>query len=356
MSTAVVFGGYGTFGTHVVRELVRLGIAVVVAGRDLRRAEALAEQLGRPHRAVQADVTSIASFRNVLHAPMVAVNCAGPYDRLGPALLDACLEAGCHYADICDDRGYTTLVRSYGPRFAERGLAAVHGCSSLPGISGALALLLLKEAVSPPVHVRVTLFVGNANAKGLAAIQSVLGNLGQPIETPQGTVMGFRRREVVSLPKPFGRRGVFNFITPEHDLFPALLGVRTVAVKLGFQLRLANYSLAALAALGGPARKRLGPWLGRAGNSLRFLGTSGGAVMTELFFADGSTRRATMLARTQGQIMASLPCALAVEALCNQSVPRPGALSIYELLEPATLLERLTAEGFELVRETSEGR
>lgn len=351
MSSAIVFGGYGTFGTHVVRELSRLGIAVVVAGRNLARATALADRMGRPHRAVQADVTSRDSCLSVLHPSMVAVNCAGPYDQLGSSLLDACLATGCHYADIADDRAYTKLVRSYGPRFAERGLTAVHGCSSLPGVSGALALLLMKDAGSSPLHARVTLFVGNANPKGQAAIQSVLGNLGQPVETPQGLVRGFRQREVVSLPQPFGRRAVFNFITPEHDSFPALLGVRTIAVKLGFELRFANYTLATLAVIAGPLRRRLGPFLGWLGARLSFLGSSGGAVMTELFFPDGSVRRATLLARSQGQIMAALPCVFAVDALCNQSELRTGAVTVYELLEPETLLSRLTAEGFELIRE-----
>ena len=36
MSSAIVFGGYGTFGTHIVRELSQLGIAVVVAGLTVR--------------------------------------------------------------------------------------------------------------------------------------------------------------------------------------------------------------------------------------------------------------------------------------------------------------------------------
>ena len=46
-------------------------------------------------------------------------------EDLEKLLLEACLEAGCHYADISDDRGYTALVRSFGERFAKGGLAAV---------------------------------------------------------------------------------------------------------------------------------------------------------------------------------------------------------------------------------------
>ena len=59
------------------------------------------------------------------------------------ALLETCLESACHYADITDDRAYAGLVRSFDGRLRERRLAAVYGCSSLPGISGALALSLV---------------------------------------------------------------------------------------------------------------------------------------------------------------------------------------------------------------------
>ena len=46
----IVFGGYGVFGTLVCRELARLGATVTVAGRDARRAAALARDLGPNHR------------------------------------------------------------------------------------------------------------------------------------------------------------------------------------------------------------------------------------------------------------------------------------------------------------------
>src|SRR5439155_1483536 len=122
MRPVLVFGGYGTFGAHVCRELARRGVPVTVAGRDPAKAEALALQ-------------------------------------------------------------------------AREG------------------------TVAPVARVRVTLFIGNQNPKGEAAVRSLLAGLGRPIRTAEGTVRGFRDREVVALPAPFGRRGVFNFEAPEYDLF-----------------------------------------------------------------------------------------------------------------------------------------
>src|SRR5439155_9287463 len=139
-----------------------------------------------------------------------------------------------------------------------------------------------------PRRVRVTLFIGNQNPKGRSALESLVRILGQPLQTPQGPVLGFRDREVVVLPPPFGLRGVFNFDSPEYDLFPALLGARSVSVKLGFELRLTTYGFALLAVLGSGYGARTARLLALPGRLLQRLGCSGAVVMAELFLADGS--------------------------------------------------------------------
>jgi hypothetical protein len=349
VKSAIVFGGYGTFGSHVARELARKGVQVIVAGRDAARAETFARSLGPDHRGVAVDLTVAASCRAVLRQDAVAVHCAGPFAKLGPGLLDACLDVGCNYVDIAEDRGYTRLVRLHRDVFRERGLTAAYGCSSLPGISGALAMLLREAMPAPPVRARVTLFIGNNNPKGDAAVRSLLAGLGKPISTPQGTLFGFRNGEVVPLPAPFGPRTVYNFESPDYDLFPRHFGIRDVVVKVGFDLRLATAGLALLARMGSGYGSRTAAVLEWFGGWFRGLGTSGGAVMTELFTADGHAGRAALVARSDGQRMAALPCALAAQALCSGEGPG-GVVTAYELFGPR-LLDLLTAEGFQLHRE-----
>jgi hypothetical protein len=275
----------------------------------------------------------------------VVVNCAGSLAGV-PAFLDACLTYGCHYTDIAVERDHTRLVRESGPRFREKGRAAVFGCSSLPAISGALAVVAARQEPARPTAARVTLFIGNDNPKGAAAMGTFLAGVARPIEAPQGQLRGFRDRAVVPLPAPFGPRGVFNFDGPEYDLFPGLLDVRAVWVKVGFELRLVNYGCAILAALGFPFRAALTAALTRLSAWVPRVGSSGGVVMTELFY-EGTTRRAWVLARRDGQRMAGLPCAFVAEALCRGEPTAGGALTAYEFLGADRLLELLEAEGFE---------
>ena len=88
--------------------------------------------------------------------------------------------------------------------------------------------------------------------------------------------------------------------------------------------------------------------LGFFGRPLRCLGCSGGAVKSELFFGDGSVRRAVLVGRHDGQRMAALPCALVARALCEESIPVQGAATAYEFLGARSLLEKLVEAGFEL--------
>jgi NAD(P)-dependent dehydrogenase (short-subunit alcohol dehydrogenase family) len=343
LNSVLVLGGYGVFGSIVARELAELGIRVTIAGRDPVKAKAFAQTLGPKHKGLAADASDPVSCKAASKEQRVVVNCAGPFSSLGPTVLDACLEANCHYTDIADDRGYTSLVRSYGDRFRERGLTAVFGCSSLPGISGALAVMTRSGVSRAPARACVTLFVGNDNPKGSAAVRSVVECVGKRIQTSQGVVVGFTDKERALFPPPFGQRPVFNFESPEYDLFPDLLGVRSVSVKIGLEMRSGAGTLALLAKLPlryGRRTTRILEWMGQR---VRGLGTPGGSVMVELFWLDGSTKSAAIASVNDGQRMAALPCVWAAQALLGDCPP-PGALPAYEFLGATALVGKLAAQ------------
>ena len=342
-----VFGGYGVFGAHVARILAAAGIRVRVAGRDVVRAERFAAELGTDPEGLAADVNDPVSCSRALAGVRVAVNCAGPFSSMSMALPDACLAAGVHYVDIADHRGWTVRLRSRDDDFRARGLAAAVGCSSLPGISGALAVMTGRRL--PAVErVRVTLFIGNRNPKGEAAVRASAEQLGRSFSAPQGTLRGLQGREIVDLPSPFGPRAVYDWESPELYLLPGLLGAREVRVKVGFEARLATRSLAILA--------RLGPRLGRfllasmapIARHLSGFGHSGGFVKVELFGPDGTMAAASLGGANDGQRMAALPAAFVAQGLADGSLAARGVVTAYEALGAESLVDRLVTEGFDL--------
>jgi hypothetical protein len=340
-----VFGGYGVFGSLVCRELARRGAMLTVIGRSAVRAEAFAAQLGPGHRGRAADVHDPVSAREALAGHSVAVHCAGPFASRPPALLDACLDTGCHYVDIADDRAYVAHVRGQHGRAVERGVTAAYGCSSLPGLSIALAIVARGDGPAPE-RVRITLFIGNDNAKSEAAIRSVVFGLGRDIRAPQGRLRGFRERERVALPPPFGGRTAYAFESPDYDLLPDAVGARAVTVLVGFENALAGPVFAGLARLGPRWGARTAALLAPVGGLDR-RGHSGGVVMAELLDGDGSMRRAALHAARDGQRLAAVPAALVAHALETGAATRRGAFTAYEMLGAETLVSQTQAAGFE---------
>jgi hypothetical protein len=327
----IVFGGYGVFGTLVCRELARLGASVTVAGRDAHRAAALARDLGPNHRGLGVDATDAAACRAAIADHRVAVHCAGPFSPENHVILDACHDVGCHYVDIADDRRYAAFVRAQDERFRKRRLTAAFGCSSLPSLSGALAIAARAARVEPPRRARVTLFIGDDNPKSAAAVLSVVRVLGQKIAAPQGALRGFRDHERVELPPPFGAREAYAFESPDYDLLPDTVGVSAVTVLVGFENALAGPSFAALARLGGRWGRGTARVLATLGR-MHVGGSSGGVVLSELFWADGHVERALVQASYDGQRLAALPAALAAQSLAAGGDLRRGAVTAYELL------------------------
>lgn len=94
---------------------------------------------------------------------------AGPFQALDRAIVRAVVEAGAHWLDIADDeRWFFDLLddRALDALARERGVCVIPGLSSLPAISGALVRRLR------PARADITLFIGNDNRKGAAAIAS----------------------------------------------------------------------------------------------------------------------------------------------------------------------------------------
>ena len=348
----VVFGGYGIFGAHAARALAASGLPVRIAGRDGPAAERFAASLaGSGHEGIAADADDAISCARALAGARVAVHCAGPFAARSLALPEACLAAGVHHVDLADDRRWFQRLATLDGRFRARGLAAVAGASSLPGISGALAIAAAQRL--PAVErARVTLFIGNRNPKGEAAVRAARGQLGQPFVAPQGELRGLHGREVVQLPSPFGRRAVYDWESPELDLFPPLLGAGAVRVKVGFEAPLASLALAALARLGprlgGPLLAGLTPLARR----LSFFGHSGGCVQVELWAPGGGHSAPAVEAlggAEDGQRMAALPAAFVAADLASGATGLRGLKTAYEALGADDLLERLTAAGYERI-------
>lgn len=147
----VVAGARGVFGSLLVRELTN-DYDVVATSRDT------------------LDLRDLEAVAKIARGAFAFACAAGPFQLLDRRIVRAVVDAGAHWLDISDDaKWFFDLIddRELDARAKEQGVVVMPGLSTLPAVS--CALVRRFEAAQ---KVDITLFIGNDNAKGAAAIAS----------------------------------------------------------------------------------------------------------------------------------------------------------------------------------------
>jgi len=302
-------GGYGVFGRHLARELLGSTEAhLVIAGRDGAKAARACDQLGRPDRVepLRLDLRDLDAVEQAA-IRCVAVACtAGPFQELPPALPGVAVRAGAHWLDVSDHPSWVVgILDDQELVAAARSVAVIPGLSAVPAVSGLLARWCL-DRLPAARGGRVTLFIGNRNEKGAGATASAL-------------IGGFHDPAWVRL--PFGLRRAYRFATPDRELFRRDLGVEAefrVALEWAYLGWLTARISRITGRLGIGGQARLARLLSRASRPFSRLGTDLGCVQVDLWTPGG---REVSAAAVAGQAIVVLPCALALRAILEGTVP-----------------------------------
>lgn len=162
----LIYGAYGFTGRRIAEEAYRRGMRPVLAGRDGAKLAELSRQLGAASQCFSLEaredvVREIKGFRLIL-------NCAGPFSRTAPPLVDACLQAGVSYLDIT---GEIDVIEHVAQRHEQ---AAARGACLIPAVgfdvvpTDALACLL-KEALPDAQFLQLAFTSTGSISPGTAA-------------------------------------------------------------------------------------------------------------------------------------------------------------------------------------------
>lgn len=163
----IVAGSRGVFGSLLVKELAN-DFDVFATTREL------------------LDLGDVDAVHRAAKSVFAVCCAAGPFQQLDRRIVRAAVDAGAHWLDIADDeRWFFDLLddRELDALARERGVVVMPGLSTLPAVSGALV-----RRMGNPQRVQITLFIGNKNRKGPAAISS-----GSVLRTPDRELL---RREL----------------------------------------------------------------------------------------------------------------------------------------------------------------
>ncbi|HYC67517.1 DUF4166 domain-containing protein [Brevundimonas sp.] len=369
MTRVLVVGAGGVFGSRLCEGLLRSGYGVVVAGRSLDRAEAVAARLrgGAPGPVVEVaalDTATVTAEALKATGAAIVADAAGPFQGAEPTVARAAIAAGLHYVDLADGRDFVASFSALDEAAKAAGVVALSGCSSTPALSNTV-LDRLTAGWREIVSVEAAISPGARAPRGLSVMRAILSWIGRPVrvfENAGWTVRpgwgGLYRRDFGRA----GRRRVSLCETPDLDL-----------LQTRFQPRQRALFLAGLE----PWPAHLGAWLlGGLVRLLRFdplplarllvrlsgwaapLGSDRGAMRVEAYGVDGEGRAARAVWRLvaepgEGPVTPSLPALAAIKAIAAGRVgsgarPCVGVLALEDIvaemaphgLETETIAER----------------
>lgn len=196
-SQFLLYGSYGYTGDLVARLAAARGLRPLLAGRDAKRLQAQAAELGLEYLALGLD--DPAALDAALDGLPLALHCAGPFSKTSRPMADACLRRGAHYLDIT---GEIDVFEALAARSAE---ARQAGVMLLPGIgfdvvpSDCLAAHL-KQRLPSANH--LVLAIAGFSRASRGTTRTSLERLGQP---------GVQRLKGKLVPIPGVRQRTFDF-------------------------------------------------------------------------------------------------------------------------------------------------
>jgi saccharopine dehydrogenase (NAD+, L-lysine-forming) len=360
----LLLGGYG----HAGRELAPLLVAhttrpIVIAGRDPRRAQALADSLNHHMgtercRGVAVDIAEGAALRRVLdnHVDLV-INAAPARDVT--ALAQVISECGSDWIDLAISLDVMRSLRALEPAIRDAGRCFVTQAGSHPGLPAALVRWAASR-VDTLTSAWVSAVLRDRDGLPLTGAAGEFLNWLRELEA-HVTEGGVRRRAsfwsttdmpVIDFGEPFGRRRTYVLDWPELDELHAqapglprlgfsMAGLGPVADYLAMPIVFAGVKL--------PTR-RLDRPLARllTGSTRRFVRAPFGTLMQ----VDATGLRANQRVRVQlsvGHPSAYGVTAVAVAALVLQLLDgtcrAPGVHLMGMLVEPRQLMQDMTRLG-----------
>jgi len=148
-ATIGVVGGYGATGKAVVSELHKCcNGEILIGGRDLAKANALAAEFQNRVSAFRVDVLDPGALDEFCKQCSVVINCAGPVMLLQDRVAQAAFRMCRHYVDVAGMSLVKEHMQAHGQKIADSGLSFVVSAGWTPGMTELLPTYAYAQAKS----------------------------------------------------------------------------------------------------------------------------------------------------------------------------------------------------------------
>lgn len=345
----LLVGGYGVVGKRIAAHLrSTFPDRVIVAGRDLRRAEMLCRELGHGTRPRQLDVTDAATIGPALEGVGTVMACVAQHES---HLLRAAIERGLGYTELAPRHALAGGTKDLGTRAQATGARVVLGAGLSPGISNLMARRLL-AILGGVEHIETAILLSLGDEYGPDSLRHMLESLAHPFSVMRDgrrmEVLAFSEPRRVEFPPPLGSRTAYLFPWSDALYYPETLGARSASGRFALQPAWAGPLIAAL------LRGRAGRWLSRSRltqgktgiihQMRRLCAGQDDFALVVTATAAGRSMRMSLAGRRQASATAAGAVEI-VRALADGGVSQPGVWLPEEVIPQARFFHALSRLG-----------
>lgn len=356
----LILGGAGNFGKRIAAALARKNLPVIVAGRNLAKAQALAQTLPQA-QAAQIDITDDWSAALARVHPAVVINTCGPFQGSDYRVAAQCIAQGVHYIDLADGRAFVTGITALEAAAKTANVAVISGASTVPGLSSAVVEALRGEFATIDL-MRYSISPGQRAERGLATTQGILSYVGKPLAPwPGQTRAAYGWQDIYRQDYPeLGQRWLANCDIPDVELLPQRYGIKQIQFAAGLELwplHLGLWGLSWLVRLGLPLDlpRYAAPLLAISNWFDRFGSANGGMhVLLQGTGHDGKQLRRSwcIVARHgHGPHIPTIPAIILAERLARGTLQLSGAMPCCGLVSLDDYLAELSACDMQVLRQ-----
>lgn len=342
----LVLGAYGNFGSRICRGLVGDPlIELIIAGRSLTKAETFCVELADENPvnlpfacAVDMSGNDFQKILREMHPDLVIHTC-GPFQGQDYRVAKGCLDFGVSYIDIADGRRFVCDIGELDALAKQRGVLAVSGASTVPGVSSCVIDHLAKQFANID-DVYVALSPGNKSDRGLATVEAILSYTGKSFlqwcEGKWKDGYGWMDSRKIDFGEELLFRHVANVNVPDLELFPPRYNVRgSVAFQAGLELPVLHHAMRLLALT---AKYNLirnwrasGKFALAASNLLSGLGSDNGGMIVQVkgIAQNGESKIATWTLVAENNSGPNVPAASAIilaRKMARAEITNTGAM------------------------------
>ena len=280
----LILGGYGNFGSRIAAALVKDNMPVIIAGRELRKAQTLQAKLGGENNQVGVaafDANQELDKQLGILKPKLVINTIGPFQITDYRIAKTCIKHKVHYIDLADARDFVPGITCLDNLARENDVLVVSGASTVPGLSSAV-LDYYQTDFSEMHSLIYGISPGQKAPRGLATTESILTYLGKPLKPWDSEIRyGWQDNYRQTYPE-LGKRWMANCDIPDLDLFTERYGFKEIRFSAGMEnsfLHLSMWAMSYLVRLGLPVDlSRHGKFLLSLSHFFDFMGTTNGGM------------------------------------------------------------------------------